>query len=105
MTDIVGTLGSDTLVGGIANDHLSGPDGEGDDTLLGGGTTLNLGTFSNQVNRSTGADAGIFEVAFIDPGIADIETVLQGLRPGVEAIVLSPKQPARMCEDRHIYPS
>ena len=34
------------------------------------------------------------EVAFIDPGISDLETFLAGLRPEVEAIVLSDHEPA-----------
>jgi hypothetical protein len=34
------------------------------------------------------------EVAFVDPGIADIETLLAGLRPDIAAIVLDPDRPA-----------
>ncbi len=34
------------------------------------------------------------EIAFIDPAITDFETLLAGLRPDVEAVVLSPDEPA-----------
>ena len=34
------------------------------------------------------------EIAFIDPAVTDFETLLSGLRPDVEAIVLSRTEPA-----------
>jgi hypothetical protein len=34
------------------------------------------------------------EILFVDPGVADIETILGHLRPGVEAILLDPVRPA-----------
>ena len=35
-----------------------------------------------------------YEIAFIDPTITDFDTLLSGLRPDVEAIILSPTDPA-----------
>src|SRR5208282_5151442 len=34
------------------------------------------------------------EILFVDPSVSDIDTILSGLRPGVEAIVLDAAQPA-----------
>jgi len=34
------------------------------------------------------------EILFVDPGIPDLGTFLSELRPGLEAILLSPKRPA-----------
>ena len=34
------------------------------------------------------------EILFVDPSVSDIDTILNGLRPGVEAIVLDPATPA-----------
>ena len=34
------------------------------------------------------------EILFVDPSVSDIDTILNGLRPGVEAIVLDPGTPA-----------
>ncbi|MBY5360206.1 DUF4347 domain-containing protein, partial [Rhizobium leguminosarum] len=42
------------------------------------------------------------EIAFIDPGINDLETFLGGLRPEVEAIVLSDGEPAIRQMARHL---
>ena len=45
------------------------------------------------------------EIAFIDPAVTDFETLLAGLRPDVEPVVLSRDEPAlaqmaRMLEGR-----
>ena len=38
--------------------------------------------------------AYVSEILFVDPSVDDIETILHGLRPGVEARVLDPATPA-----------
>jgi hypothetical protein len=35
-----------------------------------------------------------FEFLFVDPNVADLDTILGNLRPGVAAIVLDPGRPA-----------
>ena len=34
------------------------------------------------------------EIAFVDPGVSDLDSLFAGLRPDVEAVMLSDSQPA-----------
>ena len=36
----------------------------------------------------------VSEILFVDPSVDDVETILCGLRPGIEARVLDPTTPA-----------
>ena len=38
--------------------------------------------------------AYVSEILFVDPSVDDVETILRGLRPGVEAKALDPAVPA-----------
>src|SRR5262245_55395266 len=49
----------------------------------------------NQIARLPATDAsGASEVLFVDPSIPDLKTILNNLRPGVDAIVLDDVRPA-----------
>src|SRR3954469_6587594 len=48
------------------------------------------GVFGNPANRAV----PVTEIAFIDPAVTDVDTLLAGLRPGVEGIVLNTAEPA-----------
>ena len=47
-----------------------------------------------QTNQQDAAMIRAAEILFVDPAISDLATLLGGVRPGVEAIVLDPVRPA-----------
>ncbi len=48
---------------------------------------------SPQAKVQRDSKAGAAEVLFVDPGIADLPTLLRGVRPGIEAVVLDTARP------------